>query len=55
MNVQVYVHDQHSNLEGHTHTWVENMHVPPILPFWIMNVEVEGNAKTKNFSLFIQH
>ena len=27
----LYDHDQHSNLEGHTHTWV---HVPPILPFW---------------------
>ena len=24
-----YVHDQHSNLEGSTHTWVDNMHVPP--------------------------
>ena len=30
----LYVHDQHSNQADHTHTWVANMHVPPILAFW---------------------
>ena len=33
-NSQLYVVDQHSNQAGHTHTWVANMHVPPILAFW---------------------
>ena len=30
----LYIHDQQSNQERHTHTWVANMHVPPILAFW---------------------
>ena len=29
----LHIHDQHSNQERHTHTWVANMHVPPVLAF----------------------